>query len=201
MHEPSPESRLLALETALSEVRGELTAQKDHNQRLVMTLRDAREQIVALKAEVDRLGEPPSGYGTFIEAHEDGSVDVIASGRKLRVAVSPGVGSDTLVPGQEVVLNESMNIVGKREYETVGEIVTFKEMLGPERCVVVANADEERVMRVGTPLKSVKLRAGEALLCDTRSGYVIEQVPRAEVEELVLEEVPDIDYTRIGGLG
>ena len=200
MHEPSPESRLLALETALSEVRGELTAQKDHNERLVMTLRDAREQIVALKAEVDRLGEPPSGYGTFIEAHEDGSADVIASGRKLRVAVSPGVGSDTLVPGQEVVLNESMNIVGKREYETVGEIVTFKEMLGPDRCVVVANADEERVMRIGNSLKAVKLRAGEALMCDTRSGYVIEQVPRAEVEELVLEEVPDIDYTRIGGL-
>ncbi len=200
MHESSPDSRLLALETTLSEVRGELAAQKDHNQRLVMTLRDAREQIVTLKAEVDRLGEPPSGYGTFIEAHEDGSVDVIASGRKLRVAVSPGVGVDALVPGQEVVLNESMNVVGKREYEVVGEIVTFKEMLGDDRCVVVANADEERVMRIGTPLRNVRLRAGEALLCDMRSGYVIEQVPRAEVEELVLEEVPDIDYSRIGGL-
>jgi len=92
--DPSPESRLLALETALSEVRGELAAQKDHNQRLITTLRDAREQIVALKAEVDRLGEPPSGYGTFVQAHEDGSVDIIASGRKMRVAVSPAVGSD-----------------------------------------------------------------------------------------------------------
>lgn len=201
MHESSPESRLLALETALSEVRGELAAQKDHNQRLITTLRDAREQIVALKAEVDRLGEPPSGFGTFIEAHEDGSVDIVASGRKLRVAVSPGVGVDSLLPGQEVVLNESMNIVGKREYEVVGEIVTFKEMLGTDRCVVVANADEERVMRIGSPLHEVRLRAGEALLCDMRSGYVVEQVPRAEVEELVLEEVPDIDYTRIGGLG
>ena len=201
MHESSPESRLLALETALSEVRGELAAQKDHNQRLITTLRDAREQIVALKAEVDRLGEPPCGFGTFIEAHEDGSVDIVASGRKLRVAVSPGVGVDSLLPGQEVVLNESMNIVGKREYEVVGEIVTFKEMLGTDRCVVVANADEERVMRIGSPLHEVRLRAGEALLCDMRSGYVVEQVPRAEVEELVLEEVPDIDYTRIGGLG
>ena len=201
MPESSPESRLLALETALSEVRGELAAQKDHNQRLITTLRDAREQIVALKAEVDRLGEPPCGFGTFIEAHEDGSVDIVASGRKLRVAVSPGVGVDSLLPGQEVVLNESMNIVGKREYEVVGEIVTFKEMLGTDRCVVVANADEERVMRIGSPLHEVRLRAGEALLCDMRSGYVVEQVPRAEVEELVLEEVPDIDYTRIGGLG
>ena len=201
MHESSPESRLLALESALSEVRGELAAQKDHNQRLITTLRDAREQIVALKAEVDRLGEPPCGFGTFIEAHEDGSVDIVASGRKLRVAVSPGVGVDSLLPGQEVVLNESMNIVGKREYEVVGEIVTFKEMLGTDRCVVVANADEERVMRIGSPLHEVRLRAGEALLCDMRSGYVVEQVPRAEVEELVLEEVPDIDYTRIGGLG
>jgi proteasome-associated ATPase len=200
MSTPNPESRLLAVETALSEVRGELAAQKDHNQRLISTLRDAREQIVALKAEVDRLGEPPSGYATFIEAHEDGSVDIVSSGRKMRVAVSPGVGADTLVPGQEVVLNESMNIVGQREYEVVGEIVTFKELLGPDRCVIVANADEERVVRVADSLKGITLRAGEALLCDVRSGYVIEQVPRAEVEELVLEEVPDIGYEQIGGL-
>lgn len=201
MSNPSPESRLLAVETALSEVRGELAAQKDHNQRLITTLRDAREQIVALKAEVDRLGEPPSGYGTFVQAHDDGSVDVIASGRKMRVAVSPAVGADQLVPGQEVVLNESMNVVAKREFEVVGDIVTFKEMLGPDRCVVVAGADEERVVRVGTPLEGEVLRAGEALLCDLRSGYVIERVPRAEVEELVLEEVPDIGYGQIGGLG
>jgi len=200
MSDPNPESRLLAVESALSEVRGELAAQKDHNQRLISTLRDAREQIVALKAEVDRLGEPPSGYATFIEAHEDGSVDIVASGRKMRVAVSPGVGADTLVPGQEVVLNESMNIVGQRDYEVVGEIVTFKEMLGPDRCVIVANADEERVVRRADSLQGTSLRAGEALLCDVRSGYVIEQVPRAEVEELVLEEVPDIGYEQIGGL-
>ncbi|MDC3376774.1 proteasome ATPase [Candidatus Nanopelagicales bacterium] len=200
MSHPSPESRLLALESALSEVRGELTAQKDHNQRLINTLRDAREQIVALKAEVDRLGEPPSGYATFVQAHEDGSVDIIASGRKMRVAVSPGVGSDTLTPGQEVVLNESMNIVGAREFEVIGDIVTFKEMLGRDRCVVVANADEERVVRLADPLAGSRLRAGEALLCDLKSGYVIEQIPRAEVEELVLEEVPDIGYEQIGGL-
>jgi len=200
MSDPSAESRLLALETTLNEMRGELTAQKDHNQRLVTTLRDAREQIVALKAEVDRLGEPPSGYGTFVEAHSDGSVDIIASGRKLRVAVSPAVGVDTLVPGQEVVLNESMNVVNTREYEVVGEIVTFKELLGEDRCVIVANADEERVVRIATPLRAERLRAGDALLCDLRSGYVVERVPRAEVEELVLEEVPDIGYGQIGGL-
>ncbi len=200
MSQPSPESRLLALESALSEVRGELTAQKDHNQRLINTLRDAREQIVALKAEVDRLGEPPSGYATFVQAHEDGSVDIIASGRKMRVAVSPGVGSDTLTPGQEVVLNESMNIVGAREFEVIGDIVTFKEMLGTDRCVVVANADEERVVRLADSLAGSTLRAGEALLCDLKSGYVIEQIPRAEMEELVLEEVPDIGYEQIGGL-
>ena len=129
MTEPSPESRLLAIETTLGEVRGELAAQKDHNQRLITTLREAREQIVP-QGGSGQLGEPPSGYATFVEAHEDGSVDIMASGRKMQVAVSPGVGVDGLVAGQEVVLNESMNVVGKRDYEVVGEIVTFKEMLG-----------------------------------------------------------------------
>ena len=129
MTEPSPESRLLAIETTLGEVKGELAAQKDHNQRLITTLREAREQIVALKAEVDRLGEPPSGYATFMEAHEDGSVDIMASGRKMRVAVSPGVGVDGLVAGQEVMLNESMNVVGARLPVPTGRITRVQAQI------------------------------------------------------------------------
>jgi proteasome-associated ATPase len=182
------------------DLQAELAAQRDHNERLISTLRDAREQIVTLKAEVDRLAEPPSGYGTLLARLDDGSVDIMASGKKLRVSVSPAVDITSLTPGREVMLNETMNIIGVREYEDVGEIVTLKERLGPDRALVLAHSDEERVVRLATSLQDEVLRAGDALLCDTRSSYVMEKVPKAEVEELVLEEVPDIDYTQIGGL-
>jgi proteasome-associated ATPase len=182
------------------DVHAELAAQRDHNERLISTLRDAREQIVTLKAEVDRLAEPPSGYGTLLSRLDDGSVDIMASGKKLRVSVSPAVDIASLTPGREVMLNETMNIIGVREYEDVGEIVTLKERLGPDRALVLAHSDEERVVRLATSLQDEVLRAGDALLCDTRSSYVMEKVPKAEVEELVLEEVPDIDYSQIGGL-
>ena len=188
--EPSPAGDLQAA----------LAAQRDHNERLISTLRDAREQIVTLKAEVDRLAEPPSGYGTLLSRLDDGSVDIMASGKKLRVSVSPAVDIALLTPGREVMLNETMNIIGVREYEDVGEIVTLKERLGRDRALVLAHSDEERVVRLATSLQDEVLRAGDALLCDTRSSYVMEKVPKAEVEELVLEEVPDIDYTQIGGL-
>ncbi len=182
------------------DLQAELAAQRDHNERLISTLRDAREQIVTLKAEVDRLAEPPSGYGTLLSRLDDGSVDIMASGKKLRVSVSPAVDIASLTPGREVMLNETMNIIGVREYEDVGEIVTLKERLGPDRALVLAHSDEERVVRLATSLQDEVLRAGDALLCDTRSSYVMEKVPKAEVEELVLEEVPDIDYSQIGGL-
>ena len=182
------------------DLQAELAAQRDHNERLISTLRDAREQIVTLKAEVDRLAEPPSGYGTLLSRLDDGSVDIMASGKKLRVSVSPAVDVASLTPGREVMLNETMNIIGVREYEDVGEIVTLKERLGPDRALVLAHSDEERVVRLATSLQDEVLRAGDALLCDTRSSYVMEKVPKAEVEELVLEEVPDIDYSQIGGL-
>jgi len=195
-------SRVHTLESALSEVRGELAAQKDHNQRLITTLRDAREQIVTLKAEVDRLGEPPSGFGTFLEAHDDGTADIVSSGRKLRVAVSPTISADDLRPGQEVMLNESLNVIDVRSFEDTGEIVTFKELLDDGlRALVVGHTDEERVVRVAQPLREMRIRAGDALLCDVRAGYVYERIPKSEVEELVLEEVPDIRYQDIGGLG
>ncbi|MBK9740133.1 MAG: proteasome ATPase [Actinobacteria bacterium] len=202
MTDPALPSRVASLETALTEVRGELAAQKDHNQRLISTLRDAREQIVTLKSEVDRLGEPPSGFATFLEGHDDGTADVMAAGKKLRVAVSPAIPLEELRPGQEVMLNESMNVIDARSFEDTGEIVTFKEFLDDGvRALVLGHTDEERVVRVADPLRSVRIRAGDSLLCDVRAGYVFEVIPKSEVEELVLEEVPDIRYQDIGGLG
>lgn len=191
----SPEERLRVLES-------ELAAAQAHNGRLVATLRDAREQIVSLKAEVDRLAEPPGSYGVFLGHLDDGSLDVAVSGRKMRLVAIPDIDAQSLLPGQEVMLNEALNIVGVREFERIGEIVMFKEMLSDgERALVIGRADEERVVGLAEPLRQRRLRAGDSLLMEPRSGYVFEVIPKSEVEELVLEEVPDVDYADIGGLG
>ncbi len=190
-----------AMEERIASLRENLAGVTAQNERLAQTLRDARDQIVTLKAEVDRLAQPPAGYGTFMERHEDGTVDVFTAGRKMRVAASPAVDVSALRRGQEVLLNEALNVVRACSYEMVGEIVMLKELLADgTRALVVAHADEERVVRLAAPLLDEPLRAGDALMVDTRSGYAYERVPKAEVEELVLEEVPDIDYAQIGGL-
>jgi proteasome-associated ATPase len=191
-----------ATELRLIEAQRSLAAVTAQNERLAGTLRDARDQILKLKEEVDRLAQPPAGFGTFLQRNEDDTVDVFTGGRKLRVAVSPAVELDSLKRGQEVMLNEALNVVGAFEFETVGEVVMLKEVLADgERVLVIANADEERVVRLAEPLLDQTLRAGDSLLLDSRSGYAYERVPKSEVEELVLEEVPDIGYESIGGLG
>jgi len=188
------EERIVELQTNLAGV----TAQ---NERLASTLREARDQIVALKEEVDRLAQPPAGFGTFLSQNEDGTADIFTGGRKLRVNVSPSVDLDELRRGQEVMLNEALNIVDAMAFESIGDIVTLKEVLEDgERALVTGHTDEERVVRLAEPLRDIKLRPGEALLLEPRSGYVYEVIPKSEVEELVLEEVPDIDYRQIGGL-
>ncbi len=175
-----------------------LTAQ---NERLAATLREARDQIVSLKEEIDRLAQPPSGFGVFLGVAEDGAVDVFTGGRKLRVRASPSVEIGALRPGNEVMLNEALNVVGVLSYEDVGEVVMLKEVLADgERALVLSRADEERVVRLGEPLRDIVLRAGDSLLMEPRSGFVLELVPKSEVEELILEEVPDIAYHDIGGL-
>src|SRR6202167_2522933 len=188
------EERLREAETSLAGVNGQ-------NERLAGTLREARDQIVALKEEVDRLAQPPSGFGIFLEATEDGSADVFTGGRKMRVSVSPGIDVSELKPGQEVVLNEALNVVIAQGYETIGEVVMLKEILeGGDRALVISHADEERIAGRPEPLRNSTLRGGDSLLLEPRSGYVYERIPKAEVEELILEEVPDIAYTDIGGL-
>ena len=189
------------LEERLRETEASLAAVTGQNERLADTLREARDQIVALKEEVDRLAQPPSGFGVFLSAAEDGTADVFTGGRKMRVSVSPAVELDKLRPGQEVVLNEALNVVIAQGYETVGEVVMLKELLeGGDRALVISHADEERVVRLAEPLLDSVLRAGDSLLLEPRSGYVYERIPKAEVEELILEEVPDITYSDIGGL-
>jgi proteasome-associated ATPase len=195
------------LEQRLAEASERVSQLTERNAKLVETLREARSQLLALREEVDRLAQPPSGYGVFLGGHEDGTVDVFTAGRKMRVAASPAVEVDQLRRGQSVRLNEALTIVEAGEYERIGEVSTLRELLAsdeegmsPVRALVVGHADEERVVWLAEPLRDATLKAGDSLLVDTKSGYAYERVPKAEVEDLVLEEVPDVDYESIGGL-
>ncbi|WP_409332479.1 proteasome ATPase [Trujillonella humicola] len=193
------------LEERIAEAEGRAAFLSERNDKLAGTLREAREQLVALKEEVERLGQPPSGYGVFLTRHEDGTVDVFTGGRKLRVSVSPSVEVEGLQHGQELMLNEAMNVVEARGFERGGDIVMLKELLEPvegevRRALVIGHTDEERVVFLAESLAGTALRSGDSLLLENRSGYVYEKIPKSEVEELVLEEVPDIDYGDIGGL-
>src|SRR5690348_14285309 len=195
-----------ALEERIAEAEGRAAFLSERNDKLAGTLREAREQLVTLKEEVDRLGQPPSGYGVFLDRHEDGTVDIFTGGRKLRVSVSPNVEVTELRHGQEVMLNEAMNVVEARGFERSGDVVMLKELLEPveglaPRALVIGHTDEERVVFLADSLTGQPLRSGDSLLLESRSGWAYERVPKSEVEELVLEEVPDIDYGDIGGLG
>lgn len=193
-------ARSRELETKVLQLQSNLATISSQNERLVRTLKEAREQIVTLKAEVDRLAQPPAAYGVILESYDDATVDILTGGRKMHVAVSPSVDPADLSSGREVRLNEAMNVVAACGYERIGEVVMIKELLDDGRVLVVAHADEERVCRIAESLEGETIRVGDALMLEPRSGFVYERIPKAEVAELVLEEVPDIDYEDIGGL-
>ncbi|MDQ1412269.1 MAG: proteasome-associated ATPase, partial [Acidimicrobiaceae bacterium] len=193
--------RVRTLEEKLLETKGQLQQAISQNEKLTYTLREAREHIASLREEVDKLTQPPSAYGTYLGTNDDGSIDVFAGGRKMRVALHPELTDSKLERGQEVVLNESLNVVLARGSETSGEVVTMKEVLSDGiRAIIVGRADEERVVEIAETLRAEKLRSGDSILMDGRTGLLLEKLPRPEVEELVLEEVPDISYADVGGL-
>ncbi|WP_405495962.1 proteasome ATPase [Nocardia sp. NBC_00511] len=185
------------------------------NTKLMDTLKEARQQLVALREEVDRLGQPPSGYGILIGVYDDQTVDVFTSGRKMRLTCSPNIDTTTLTYGQTVRLNEALTVVEAGNFDAIGELGTLREILDDgRRALVVGHADEERVVWLSGPLSALvdvdnlddpdrpirKLRPGDSLLVDSKAGFAFERIPKAEVEDLVLEEVPDVDYEDIGGL-
>ncbi|HLI44272.1 MAG TPA: proteasome ATPase [Acidimicrobiales bacterium] len=193
--------RVRALEERLLEAKGQLSHAASQNEKLTFTLQQAKEHIASLREEVDKLTQPPAAYGTYLQANEDGTVDVFASGRKMRVSLHPEIDSSELRKGQEVVLNESLSVVMARDPEQGGEVVTVVELLEDgKRALCVGRADEERVAEVSEYLRDTRLRAGDSVLMDPRTGLLLEKLPRPEMEEVVLEEVPDVSYADIGGL-
>jgi len=192
--------RVRTLEERLLETKGQLAQAVTQNEKLTYTLREAREHIAALRDEVDKLTQPPAAYGTVLGINtEDETVDVFSGGRKMRVAAMPDV-LETLHRGDEVALNESFSVILSRASDRTGEVVTVKTVLGDGRALIVGRADEERVCELLQEVTDGGLRVGDTVLMDTRSGLIVEKLARPEVEELVLEEVPDISYGDVGGL-
>ena len=193
--------RVQTLEEKLLETKGQLAQAISQNEKLTFTLQTAKEHVANLRDEVEKLTQPPSAYGTYLGANDDGTVDVFSGGRKMRVTLHPDIEIADLARGNEVVLNESLNVILARDGEASGEVVVLKELLeGGTRALVIGRADEERVAELSDALLGVKLRSGDTILMESRTGLLIEKLDRPEVEELVLEEVPDVTYADVGGL-
>src|SRR3954466_1012411 len=171
--------RVRTLEERLRETKGQLAQAVSQNEKLSATLREAREHIAALREEVEKLTMPPSAYGTYLGTNDDGTVDIFTAGRKMRVALHPEIEVGELERGQEVVLNESLNVVLARSQEISGEVVPLKELLDDgERALIVGRADEERVVELSASLIGQKLRSGDTVLMDSRTGLLLERLPR-----------------------
>src|SRR6266853_935000 len=192
---------VMFLEGKLREANGQLSEAFNQNEKLVNRLSEAREQLASLKEEVDKLCAPPSTYGVYLSGNEDGTVNILSQGRKVKVNLHhPSIKAKDIKPGQELILNEGLNVVETAGYEIQGEVVVLTEQLAEDRAVVAVRADEQKVAIITEPLRSIRLQAGDHILMDARSGYLLEKLPKSEVEDLTLEEVPDIDYEDIGGL-
>jgi proteasome-associated ATPase len=171
------------------------------NEKLRQALSEAREYISALREEIDKLTAPPATYAIYLSANDDGTVNVLAQGRKAKVNAHPSIVVPSLRPGQELILNEGLNVIDVAGFEVQGDVVILKEQLDGERAIVTLRADEEKVGVIADPLRSTRLKIGDHILMDSKSGYLLERLPKSEVEDLSLEEVPDIGYEDIGGLG
>jgi proteasome-associated ATPase len=170
------------------------------NQKLVQALAAAREEIATLREEIDKLCAPPATYGVYLSTNKDGTVNVLAQSRKIKVNLRPALELQSLRPGQEVILNEGLNVIETGSYEVQGDVVTLKEQLDDERALITVRNDEDRVGIIADPLRAQRLKTGDHLLFDAKSGYLMEKLPKNEVEDLALEEVPDVGYAEIGGL-
>ena len=197
----SSAERDAADEQSLIDSRIQIARLTGQNEKLSYTLREAREHIASLRDEVDKLTRPPGSYGTVVGINTDQTVDVFTNGRKIRVTAHTDVDLDHLQLGAEVMLNDALNIVLERGIDVGGEVVSLKEVLEDGiRAIVVVRGDDERVCELATAIRGMHLRSGDLLRLDSRSNLLLEKLEQPEVEHLLLQEIPNISYSDIGGL-
>ncbi len=180
--------------------REQVSDAERQNEKLVHMLQEAKQQIELLKEEVDKLCTPPNTYGVFVQANKDGTAEIVVDGKPMRVTVHPNVDPFQFEEGQLCRLNEALNIIEPAGYTQRGEVASVVEVLSDGRAIVLGHTDDERVVTLATPLRQEKLKVGDNVLVDLRTQYAFERMPKSAVEEVVLEEVPDVTYDRIGGL-
>ncbi|MFQ6040029.1 MAG: proteasome ATPase [Candidatus Poribacteria bacterium] len=193
-------SEISEAEIRFYEATRELVKVNRRNRKLTETLREAQEQLQSAKEHIDKLSAPPNNFGVFLKSNEDGTIDIDMSGKKWRVNVAPNIDIQNLQKGQELVVNGNLNVVSVEEFESQGEIVKIKEMLDDHRAIITLRADEERVVELADSIKSETLKFGDNVLMNPQSGLLLQKMPKVEVEDLMLEEVPDVKYSDIGGL-
>jgi proteasome-associated ATPase len=181
-------------------LRQQLGDAERQNEKLVHTLQEAKQQIELLKEEVDKLCAPPNNYGVFTRSNKDGTAEIVVDGRAMRVNVHPKVDASAFEEGQLVLLNEAFNVIEPAGFTSRGEIASVIELLGDGRAIVLGHTDDERVVTLSDPLRREALKAGDHIMVDTRTQYAFEKMPKSAVEEVMLEEIPDVTYERIGGL-
>ena len=189
------------VEVRLYEMTRDLMHAHRRNRKLTSTLQEAKEKLEQLKEKVEQLSAPPNNYGVYLQSNDDGTLDIDLGGKRWRVNADPEINTDQLQKGQEVIVNGVMNVVSVREFERQGEVVKVKEMLDDNRVLVNLRADEERVVEISDPIsKEEELKFGDNVMLNPITGMVMEKLPKLEIEDLLLEEVPDIKYSDIGGL-
>ena len=193
-------SKLEEIEFELTRTRKRLDQASSRNDKLSVVLEEAREQLGVLREEVEKLTSPPNNFGTVLQVNDDGTVDLMTGSRKLRVVAQPNVEVKKLQIGQEVLLNEAFNVIDVRHFEPSGDVLRVREVMSDGRVVVIAHADEEKVLQRSEAMADVKLRVGDYVRIDSKTNLILERMERPEVEELVLEEVPDVTYKDVGGL-
>ncbi|WP_084072950.1 proteasome ATPase [Demequina sp. NBRC 110052] len=182
----------------VAEGQDRTAALERRNAELQRLLELAREQLGEMKEKLAEASQPPQTFATFVQK-VGRLVDIVSQGRRMRVAVLPGVDVD-LKPGDEVLLNGMSVVVGKAQPERTGQAAIVREVIDDDRILVVSRGEDERVAVLIGGDAAARVHEGDTVIIDPRTGFASERVERTGVEALLLEEVPDVDYASIGGL-
>ena len=154
-----------------------------------------------MEAQIEKLTSPANRIGTLLGLPKEDIARVIVGGSEYYANLDTKLDPKSLKKGFSVLLNEAYVVVGELGYNDAGPIAKIADVMPDGRLRIGQEPNAQSViLERSTDLADEKLKPGDEVRIDSNFKVALEYLAAKETDAYALEAVPNIPWSKVGGL-
>ncbi len=181
--------------------RSILSDEGEFRERIHAIQQEALRIHAEMEAQIEKLTSPANRIGTLLGLPKEDIARVIVGGSEYYANLDTELDPGTLKKGFSVLLNDAFVVVGELGYNDAGPIAKVAEVIPDGRLRIGQEPNAQTViLERSADLVDVKLKPGDEVRVDSNYRVALEHIATKETDAYALEAVPNIPWSKVGGL-